>query len=108
MVNSVQHAGEATRIKRWVAIKPFRPSGIEVEVGDTGSGFDAQSVPTERLGVRVSILERVGNAGGVATIVSAPHRGATVTVRWPAPKQTGAGADELGSDTLSSETGAKS
>jgi two-component sensor histidine kinase len=88
MMNSVQHAGESTRVRRWVSIKGMRPGGIQVEVGDNGSGFDAQSVPTERLGVRVSIVERVGNAGGHAKVVSAPHRGATITVQWPASKST--------------------
>jgi two-component sensor histidine kinase len=88
MMNSVQHAGESTRVRRWVSIKGMRPGGIQVEVGDNGSGFDAESVPTERLGVRVSIVERVGNAGGHAKVVSAPHRGATITVQWPASKST--------------------
>jgi two-component sensor histidine kinase len=88
MMNSVQHAGESTRVKRWVSIKGMRPGGIQVEVGDNGSGFDAESVPTERLGVRVSIVERVGNAGGHAKVVSEPHRGATITVQWPASKST--------------------
>jgi two-component sensor histidine kinase len=88
MMNSVQHAGESTRVKRWVAIKGLRPGGIQVEVGDNGSGFDAEAVPTERLGVRLSIVERVGNAGGFAKVVSAPHRGATITVQWPASKST--------------------
>jgi two-component sensor histidine kinase len=88
MMNSVQHAGESPRVKRWVSIKGMRPGGIQVEVGDNGSGFDAEAVPTERLGVRVSIVERVGNAGGHAKVVSAPHRGATITVQWPASKST--------------------
>lgn len=89
MVNSVQHAGDGTRVKRWVTIKPVRPGGIHVEVGDNGAGFDAAAVPTERLGVRVSIVERVGNAGGLAKVVSSPHHGATITVVWPAPKSAG-------------------
>jgi hypothetical protein len=87
MVNSVQHAGDSPKVKRWVAIKALRPGGIEVVVGDSGAGFDTQLVPTERLGVRVSIVERVGNAGGLARIESSPGHGATVTVQWPAPKQ---------------------
>jgi hypothetical protein len=46
MVNSVQHAGDSTRVKRWVSIKGLRPGGIQVEVGDSGAGFDAGTVPT--------------------------------------------------------------
>jgi len=84
MVNSIQHAGESPNIERWVMMKSARPGGILVEVGDTGRGFSIDSVPTERLGVRVSIIERVTNAGGTVVINSAPDRGTLVSVRWPA------------------------
>jgi signal transduction histidine kinase len=106
MVNSVQHAGESTRVKRWVAIKGMRPGGIQVEVGDNGAGFDSTTIPTERLGVRVSIVERVSNAGGIVRVVSAPHRGTTITVSWPAPKSE---AQPIpGTELLAAETGGKS
>jgi signal transduction histidine kinase len=108
MVNSVQHAGESSRVKRWVAIKGIRPGGIQVEVGDNGAGFDAAAVPTERLGLRVSIVERVGNAGGVATIHSQPHRGATITVQWPASKSTARPGVDGDSDLLSAKSGQQS
>jgi hypothetical protein len=107
MVNSVQHAGESPRVKRWIAIKGIRPGGIQVEIGDNGAGFDADTVPTERLGVRVSIVERIGNAGGLAKVVSAPHRGATITVLWPAPKSADRASGDLDSGLLSTETGKK-
>ena len=87
MVNSLQHAGE-TDVKRWVAIRGFPPGGIEVVVGDSGEGFDIAGIPNERLGVRVSIIERVANAGGKAEIRSAPGEGTIITIRWPhAPSQ---------------------
>ncbi len=86
MFNSVQHGGDSPRIRRWVTIKGVRPGGIEIEIGDSGVGFAADSVPTERLGVRVSIIERVTNAGGVARIASSPGHGTIVSLRWPAPK----------------------
>jgi signal transduction histidine kinase len=82
MVNSIQHAGDG--VSRWVGVKSARPGGLEVEVGDTGGGFVIDAVPTERLGVRVSIIERVANAGGSTVIVSAPSQGTIVTLRWPA------------------------
>jgi signal transduction histidine kinase len=87
MVNSIQHGGDGRPIERWVRTRSARPGGIEVEVGDTGRGFVVESVPTERLGVRVSIVERITNAGGLATIASAPGEGTVVTVRWPATPQ---------------------
>jgi signal transduction histidine kinase len=82
MVNSLQHAG-AGDVARWIAIRGVRPGGIEVVVADTGEGFAMSDIPTERLGVRVSILERVANAGGRAVIQSAPGEGTIVTIRWP-------------------------
>ena len=82
MVNSLQHAGEKG-ITRWVAIRGVRPGGIEVVIADTGAGFMLADIPTERLGVRVSIIERVANAGGRAVIQSAPGEGTIVTIRWP-------------------------
>ncbi len=85
MINSIQHGGDGAT--RWVEIRGIRPAGIEIVVGDTGVGFDPASVPSERLGVRVSIIERLANAGGIAGIDSAPGHGTTITIRWPhAPK----------------------
>lgn len=79
MVNSLQHAGQA---ERWVSVRALSRQGVEVVVADTGAGFD-MAVRSERLGVRVSIVERVANAGGRATVRSAPGEGTTVTIRWP-------------------------
>ena len=88
MVNSLQHAGEGD-VSRWVAVRGVAPGGIEVIVGDTGAGFD-MSERSERLGVRVSIVERISNAGGRATIQSAPGEGTIVSIRWPhaSPQQS--------------------
>ena len=82
MVNSLQHAGDAG-VSRWVAVRGLAPDGIEVVVGDTGDGFDLANGATERLGVRISIIERLANAGGRAVIASAPGAGTLVTIRWP-------------------------
>jgi len=81
MVNSLQHAGDG--VKRWVTVEA-EGDGIRIEIGDTGRGFDPRVVPTERLGVRVSILERVTSAGGVAELDSALGEGTRVRLRWPA------------------------
>ncbi|MBX3194016.1 MAG: histidine kinase [Microbacteriaceae bacterium] len=81
MVNSLQHAGAG--VERWVALSGEKEGGIRVEVGDRGRGFDPAIVPTERLGVRVSIVERMSSAGGHAEIHSAPGAGTTVALHWP-------------------------
>jgi signal transduction histidine kinase len=84
MVNSLQHAGGGTR--RWAIVR----GGAEdllVEIGDRGAGFDPDAVPTERLGVRVSILERVASVGGVAVIDTVLGEGTVVSLRWPAGRE---------------------
>ena len=83
MVNSIQHAGSGSEVSRWITLRGVRPSGIEVVVGDTGGGFSVESVPNERLGVRVSIIERIANSGGSAQIASSPSQGTVITLRWP-------------------------
>jgi signal transduction histidine kinase len=84
MVNSSRHAGD-TGVTRWVAFRSVAPGGIEIIVGDTGRGFSVADIPEERLGVRVSIIERLANAGGRAIIQSAPDEGTLVSLRWPNP-----------------------
>jgi signal transduction histidine kinase len=84
MVNSLQHAG--SDVDRWVVVRGSEDGSVEVQIGDRGVGFDPATVPTERLGVRVSILERVASAGGRAEITSGPGEGTVVTLRWPDPR----------------------
>ncbi|GAA1226043.1 sensor histidine kinase [Rhodoglobus aureus] len=82
MVNSLQHAG-GTDIERSVEVRGLEGNGIEILVTDTGRGFDLDRVPQERLGVRVSIVERVANAGGRTAIASIPGACTEVCIRWP-------------------------
>jgi len=85
MVNSMQHADEPGHItRRELRIRGVRAGGCVIEVADNGVGFDRRDVPDERLGLRVSIEERIANAGGAAEIESQPGHGTTVTVAWPA------------------------
>jgi signal transduction histidine kinase len=83
MVNSLQHAGHDPHVSRWLTIRAADPDGIEVEVGDTGVGFSFIDLPAERMGLRVSIVERVTNAGGSVEIDSAPQEGTVISIRWP-------------------------
>lgn len=80
-VNSLQHAGAAA--SRWVAVGPMGADGIRVEVGDTGVGFVSDRLPGERIGLRVSIVERVTAVGGAVEIDSHPGEGTIVTLEWP-------------------------
>jgi signal transduction histidine kinase len=84
MVNSLQHAGNSPDVSRWISIEGD-DGGIRVEVGDTGAGFAVDAVLTERLGLRVSIIERVANAGGLVEIESGAGVGTVIRILWPRP-----------------------
>lgn len=85
MVNSMQHADEPGRAtRRELRIRGVRAGGCVIEIADDGRGFDRDRVPVERLGLRVSIEERMANAGGTALIVTRPGHGTTVSIAWPA------------------------
>ena len=87
MVNSLQHAGTGESVTRWLTIKGEGADGLDIEIGDTGAGFDVDDVPVERLGLRVSIIERVANAGGWVHIASRPGEGTVIDIQWPAPDE---------------------
>ena len=80
MMNSLQHAGDPA--ERWAILRESG-SAFELEVGDTGIGFDPAAVPIERLGVRLSIIDRVTSAGGRAEVLSTPEGGTRVVLHWP-------------------------
>lgn len=82
MVNSLQHAGPTDSVSRWLHIRGDS-RGFTVVVGDDGRGFDLETVPTARLGVRVSIVERVTSAGGEVSIDSELGEGTIVTITCP-------------------------
>lgn len=87
MVNSLQHAGDEDGIRRWVDLAETDGGGVFIEVGDTGRGFDVAEIPSQRLGVRVSILERLAGAGGHAVIDSVAGRGTIIRLSWPAGRE---------------------
>ncbi|TQO20736.1 signal transduction histidine kinase [Rhodoglobus vestalii] len=96
MVNSLQHAG-GSDVERHVTVRGLEGNGIEVQVIDTGRGFDLDRIPDERFGVRVSIVERVANAGGRTMIRSAPGTGTLVCIQWPlGDEKYGAPSDDDG------------
>lgn len=86
MVNSLQHAGNG--VDRWVDVHSHGHQAFTIEIGDRGAGFDPALIPTERLGVRVSILERVASAGGQAHIETAPGEGTVVSLNWDGESST--------------------
>lgn len=82
MTNSVQHAGDGA--PRRVALESTDSGSITIVVADRGRGFDPDAVEELRLGMRVSITERVTKLGGAVAIDSARGQGTTVTLSWAA------------------------
>ncbi|MET1053636.1 MAG: ATP-binding protein [Mycetocola sp.] len=80
MTNSVQHAGEPCDRSVEVAVGDDRV--VTATVRDTGVGFDRAAVEADRLGIRISIIERVIAVGGSVELRSSPGTGTTVSIRW--------------------------
>ena len=54
---------------------------LQIEVRDTGEGFDLEGVPGDRLGIRASIIARVAAIGGSAAIDTGGS-GTRVRLAW--------------------------
>lgn len=78
MLNASRHGGGPVSV--YVEVSD---GGVDVFVKDRGSGFDLQSVPEDRLGVRESIIGRMKRHGGTAEINSSAD-GTEVRLKLPA------------------------
>lgn len=88
--NSLKHAEwpDGRPVVRQVR-SVFSSAGVELVITDNGRGFASRRVALDRLGVRLSILQRVNSQpGGIATVHSARGRGTTVTLTWTADDWT--------------------
>jgi len=84
MVNSLEHAGPAgASVTRTLTMRPNLQGGCTIEIADTGVGFDPAAVPSERLGLRVSIRERVTSAGGSVRVHAGIGQGTRIIIDWP-------------------------
>ena len=80
--NSLRHAGsDDAPVTRRVTLTSDA-CGISIEVSDNGCGFDPAVAGRGRQGVSGSIIARMQNVGGRATVESAPGEGACITLRW--------------------------
>jgi len=88
--NSIRHADwPDLRPVRRDAVVTFSATGIEIVVTDNGQGFNPRRIGADRLGVRVSILDRVNSLRGCrASIQSSPGKGTTVSMSWTPPSTT--------------------
>ena len=79
--NSLRHAGDDAVVTRMV-ILTSDACGVSIEVNDNGCGFDPAVAGRGRHGVSGSIIARMHDVGGRATVDSVPGEGACVTLRW--------------------------
>ena len=80
--NSLRHAGsDDAPVTRRVTLTSDA-CGVTIEVNDNGCGFDPAVAGRGRHGVSGSIIARMQDVGGRATVDSAPGEGACVTLRW--------------------------
>ncbi|MGW8812975.1 sensor histidine kinase [Gordonia terrae] len=76
--NSYRHAQAS---KTTVSVE-ITTDSLQIEVSDDGRGFEPSSVPADRLGIALSIRERMSQIGGSATIESTPAQGTRVLLDW--------------------------
>ncbi|SDP36533.1 phage shock protein C (PspC) family protein [Arthrobacter sp. ok909] len=85
MLNAARHGGGTVSVYLEVT-----DDAAEVFVKDRGPGFEPESVPPDRLGVRESIIGRMNRHGGTAAIISSPD-GTEVRLRLPVTAAPSAG-----------------
>ena len=80
MLNAARHSGDPQPVQVFARMAPDE---VSVYIRDRGCGFDPDTLPPDRGGVRDSIIGRITRAGGTTTIRSAPGAGTEVQIRMP-------------------------
>lgn len=84
--NSIRHAGVPFRTVERAVHARVTSDRVEVFILDNGAGFELESVPQARMGVAVSIVDRMhGIIGGEVDVRSGLGVGTIVTLRWQCP-----------------------
>lgn len=80
--NVAKHSGTS---QAWVTGlgDPERSNEVTVTIADRGKGFDPATAHYG-MGLRESIVARMHEVGGSATVDSSPGQGVSVELRWPA------------------------
>jgi signal transduction histidine kinase len=78
LTNVVKHAQASSAVVSLAR----SDDGVRLTVRDHGQGFDLDA-PTRGFGTKNSIVGRIEEIGGTATITSAPDRGTKVTMWVP-------------------------
>ena len=83
LVNAAKFAGDAGPVSLYAEADGER---LQVFVRDRGPGFDPDTAPADRRGVRDSIVGRMARNGGRAAIRPAPGRGTEVELTLERPR----------------------
>lgn len=75
MVNAAKYGGEGGAVQVFAEVEGRT---VFISVRDRGPGFDLDSVPSDRMGVRESIIGRMQRNGGTARLRSTPGEGTEV------------------------------
>ena len=75
MVNAAKYGGERGTVQVFAEVEGRT---VFVSVRDRGPGFDLDTVPEDRMGVRESIIGRMQRNGGTARLRSSPGEGTEV------------------------------
>ncbi|MFJ8821771.1 PspC domain-containing protein [Streptomyces sp. NPDC102467] len=80
MVNAAKYGGEGGAVQVFAEVEGVGVAGGEVfvSVRDRGPGFDLDSIPVDRMGVRESIIGRMERNGGTARLRAVPDGGTEV------------------------------
>ncbi|WP_165988408.1 ATP-binding protein [Streptomyces sp. YIM 98790] len=75
MVNAAKYGGDAAPVRVFAEVEGRT---VFLSVRDRGPGFDLDAVPSDRMGVRESIIGRMQRHGGTARVKSAPGEGTEI------------------------------
>ena len=81
-LNAEKHARASEVTVELVVSTSVRRVNVMIDVSDDGIGFDLDQVPAERLGIRVSLHERMKTIGGSASVRSTVGEGTSVRLTW--------------------------
>jgi signal transduction histidine kinase/phage shock protein PspC (stress-responsive transcriptional regulator) len=85
MVNAAKYGGEGGAVQVYAEVEGRT---VFVSVRDRGPGFDLDSIPADRMGVRESIIGRMERHGGTARLRPVPGGGTEVELEMERAERT--------------------
>ncbi|WP_175647549.1 ATP-binding protein [Streptomyces cyaneochromogenes] len=85
MVNAAKYGGEGGAVQVYAEVEG---KTVFVSVRDRGPGFDLDSIPADRMGVRESIIGRMERNGGTARLRAVPGGGTEVELEMERVEKT--------------------